>query len=59
MILKKVENRVLNNKINPSNIFVLKGNKVCVGEWGYSSFRDEFDIQSSKFESRIQPILKS
>ena len=40
LILKKVENRVLNNKINPSNIFVLKGNKVCIGEWGYSSFRD-------------------
>ena len=59
LILKKVENRILNNKINPSNIFILKGNKVCIGEWGYSSFRQQFDIQASKFQSRVHPILKS
>ena len=39
----------MNNKVNSANIFVLKGNRVRIGEWAYSSFRDEFDIQKNKF----------
>ena len=40
-------------------IFILKGNRVCVGEWGYSSFRQQYQIQDNKFQSRVNPILKS
>ena len=47
--LKKIEGRVLNNKVNPANIFVLKGNIIKIGEWAYSSFRDEYNIQQKKF----------
>lgn len=48
-VLKKVEGKILNNKLNPTNIFVEQGGKVSLGEWGYSSFRDQFDIQQSQF----------
>lgn len=48
-MLKKVEGKILNNKLNPTNIFVEQGGKVSLGEWGYSSFRDQFDIQQSQF----------
>jgi len=38
--LLKVDGRVINNKINPSNIFMMKGgDRLALGEWGYSSFR--------------------
>lgn len=56
--LKKIQGKVLNNKINPANIFLLKGYRLCLAEWGYSSFREEFDIQAQIFESRKYGILR-
>jgi len=47
--LKKVEGKVINNKINPNNIFLVKDYKLCLAEWGYSSFREEFNIRDNKY----------
>lgn len=55
--LKNIEGKVLNNKINSSNIFLLS-NGAYLGDWGYSSFRDEFLIRENRFEKRLYGILK-
>jgi hypothetical protein len=56
--MKKIEGKVLNNKINLSNLFIVNASKLVLAEWGHSSFRQEYDIQYNKFESRKDPILK-
>ena len=56
--LKKVEGKVYNNKINPANLFLMNRERLCLAEWGYSSFREEFDCQTNQFESRTYGILR-
>ena len=55
--LHKVSQKVLNNKINLSNLFYING-KLCLGEWEYSAFKESNQIQGNHFESRVEPILK-
>jgi serine/threonine protein kinase len=55
--LKGVEGKVLNNKINPSNLF-LRSDGLHLAEWGYASFRDEFTIRENRFEKRRYGVLK-
>jgi serine/threonine protein kinase len=56
--LKAVQGKVINNKIYPDNLFLTKNYKLCLAEWGYSSFREAFNIQTNSFESRVEPILR-
>ena len=56
--LKKIEGKIINNKVTTENIFITKDYKLCLAEWGYASFRDAFNIQKSTFESRTNPILR-
>jgi hypothetical protein len=46
--LKKVDGRVLNNKVNPANLF-LRSTGLHLAEWAYSSFREEFTIREGRF----------
>ena len=48
---------MLNNKINPSNLF-LRSSGMQLAEWGYASFRDEFIIRENRFEKRRYGVLK-
>ena len=56
--LKTIEGNVINNKVTPENIFLNKDYRLCLGEWGYSSFRDCFNTQTTTFESRVEPFLR-
>ena len=38
--MHKISKKVINNKINLSNIFYLNG-KFCLVEWEYSAFKEE------------------
>lgn len=55
--LSRTAGKVINNKINLSNIYYWNG-KFWIGDWEYSAFKDENIIQGNHFESRIEPILK-
>lgn len=46
--LLQFQGKVLNNKINPSNLFLFPEG-IRIAEWGYSSFREEYDIRQSHF----------
>lgn len=40
-----MKGKIINNKITPDNLFLNKKYKLCLAEWGYSSFREAFNIQ--------------
>jgi hypothetical protein len=44
----KLKGKVINNKVNLTNLFI-KDDKLVLAEWGHSSFRETFDIQLSTF----------
>ena len=53
----KLQGKVINNKLNLANLF-LKDDRLVIAEWGHSSFRETFDIQLNKFESRQKGHLQ-
>ena len=48
---------MLNNKINPANLF-LRSSGLHLAEWGYASFREEFNIREGHFEKRRYGVLR-
>lgn len=55
--LVRTESKVINNKINLSNLFLVNG-RVVVGDWEYAAFKKGSEIQGNYFEARVEPILK-
>jgi hypothetical protein len=44
--MKKTEGKILNNKINTANLFIVKNGNMRLGEWGFASFREKHLIQN-------------
>ena len=47
--MTKFEGKIINNKINTSNIYLTKDENLRLGEWGFSSFREAHVIQNMQF----------
>ena len=57
--MKAIKGRVINNKINTGNLYMVKNENWRLGEWGFASFRESHLIQGMEFENRLEPILKT
>lgn len=57
--LRKIEGKLVNNKLNTANLFIGKNENLRLGEWGFGSFRETHLIQGIDFENRLDPIFKS
>ena len=51
--MKKWEGKVLNNKVNTSNLFIAKNENLRLGEWGFASFKETHMIQNMEFHNRV------
>ena len=49
LAMKRVDGRLVNNKVNTGNIFVVKNDNWRLGEWGFASFRESHLIQGLEF----------